>query len=98
MESSNDDSLIMLSNLMGWDKRPDKQYLVGLGWTRGKPLGPNTKKHTQEMIKRINKMEFLKLFMSLINVKKESESVAQQHQVQARTIYGIGWRLFLYSG
>ena len=40
-----------------------------------KSSGPNTKKHTEEMIKRINKMEnsseFRKLFMSLINGKKK---------------------------
>ena len=44
MESSND-GLIILLNLMEWDKRPDKEYLVGLpgGWSRenGERRGKN---------------------------------------------------------
>lgn len=72
-----------------------------------KSLTPNMKKHTEEIIKRINKMEnspeFCKLFMSLINAKKESlchskdlfcqdknESAAQQHVQDKLRIYGCG--------
>lgn len=40
MERVNKDGLMMLLNLMGWDKRPDKLYLEGFGLTRNKKAHP----------------------------------------------------------